>query len=95
MRVAAATERLVDRKVGGREWSWDVLAPVTVIDTIPSSYSSLYATVESIGAEGIDTVTGGGLERETIVRFDGGEDGGLTGFVVLAGESKVGRGDEG
>lgn len=95
MRVSATTERSVDRKVGGREWSWDGLAPVTVIDSIPSSYTSFSATGDSIGAEGISTVTRGRLVRETIVRFDGGEDRGFTGFVVLAGESKVGRGDEG
>lgn len=96
MSIAAATERLVNRKVGGREWSWDALASVTVVDSMSSSsYSSFCATVDSIGAEGIITVTGGGLVRETIVSFNGGEGGGFTGFVVLIGESKVGRGDEG
>lgn len=84
----------MNRKVGGREWSWDAMASVTVIDSI-SSYSSFRATVDSIGAKGIITVTRGGLEREAIVRLDGGEGGGFTGFIVLIGESKVGRGDEG
>jgi hypothetical protein len=71
------------------------LTPVTVVNHVCSITSrTAVGDTGGIGAEGINVVAGGGL-GDSKVGFDGGENWRFTGFVALARESKVGRGDEG